>query len=119
MRFLADQDLYKVTIDQLKRWGHDVVTVRELRMQRTPDEDLLKKTKEENRLLITRDKDFGTLVFLNKTLSTGVILLKIAPTIIEEVHQEVDRFLKEHSEEDLRYLFCVVEPHRHRIRHLR
>ena len=41
MRFLADQDLYKVTIDQLKNWGHDVVTVKELGMQGAMDEDLL------------------------------------------------------------------------------
>lgn len=30
----------------------------------------------------------------------------------------VQDMLDEHSEEELRGLFCVVEPHRHRIRHL-
>lgn len=32
MRFLIDQDVYQVTVDQLKEWGHDVTTVRELEM---------------------------------------------------------------------------------------
>ena len=73
MRLLPDQDVYRVTIDQLKEWGHDVVTAKELGMQRAADEDLLKKARELDRLLITRDKDFGTLVFLKKELSPGVI----------------------------------------------
>jgi len=118
MRLLADQDIYKVTVDQLQEWGHDVLTVKGLGMQNASDEDLLKKARIENRLLITRDKGFGALVFLNKLLSTGVILLKIAPINIEDVHKEIYRLFKEHNEEELRGFFCVVEPHRHRIRHL-
>jgi len=118
MRVLADQDVYQVTIEQLKKWGHDVVTAKELGMQKAGDEDLLRRARMENRLLITRDKGFGTLVFLDKALTTGVILLKIMPMIVEEVHQEILRLFKEHPEEELRNLFCVVEPHRHRIRHL-
>ena len=119
MRLLADQDIYKATLNQLKEWGHDIVSAKELGMQGAKDEDLLRKAKLEKRLLITRDKDFGTLVFLNKELSTGVIFLKITPVTIMEVHQEIHRLFKEHKEEALKSLFCVVEPHRHRIRYLR
>ena len=118
MRLLADQDIYKITVDKLQEWGHDVVTVKQVGMQNGSDEDLLEKARIENRLLITRDKGFGVLVFLDKALSTGVILLKITPVTIEEVHKEIYRLFKEHNEEELRGLFCVVEPHRHRIRHL-
>ena len=119
MRLLADQDVYKVTIEALKLLGHNVVTVKELGMQGATDRDLLRKAKIDNRLLITRDKDFGTLVFWEKELSTGVILLRITPMTTEEVHHEIQRLFDEHKEEELKSLFCVVEPHRHRIRHLR
>lgn len=34
MRILADQDVYKLTIDKLKKWGHHVATVKELGIQR-------------------------------------------------------------------------------------
>lgn len=119
MRLLADQDVYRITIDRLQQWGHDVVTVKELGLQGSSDEDVLRMATIENRLLITRDKGFGTLIFLNKALSTGVIMVKISPVSMEEVHQEIYRLFEEHSEEELRSLFCVVEPHRHRIRRLR
>ncbi|MCK4579789.1 MAG: DUF5615 family PIN-like protein [Dehalococcoidia bacterium] len=116
MRFLADQDIYYVTIKWLRREGHDVVTAKDLGMQRAADEDLLKKAREMDRLFITRDKDFGALVFLKEALSAGVVLLRVTPVTVEEVHQEIDRLFQEHAEEDLRGLFCVVEPNRHRIR---
>jgi hypothetical protein len=48
MRLLTDQDVYRITVEQLKKWGHDVVTAKELGMQRASDRDLLMKTIETN-----------------------------------------------------------------------
>ena len=119
MRLLIDQDIYKITMDHLREWGHDLLTAKELGLQQASDEDLLKSARGENRLLITRDKGFGGLVFLNKELATGVILLRMTPMNAEEVHHELHRLLEEHGEDELKKVFCVVEPHRHRIRRLR
>lgn len=87
MLIIVDQDVYKLTVDKLKEWGHNVATSKELGMQRASDKDLLKVAKETNRLLITRDKDFGSLTFLEKEKSAGVILLRGSPKTIEAVHQ--------------------------------
>ncbi len=118
MRLLVDQDIYKITIDHIRQLGHDLITARELGLQQATDEDLLKRGRVEKRLLLTRDKGFGGLVFLKKELSTGVILLRMTPAVAEEVHRELHRLFEEHDEEELRNVFCVVEPHRHRIRRL-
>jgi predicted nuclease of predicted toxin-antitoxin system len=118
MRFLVDQDVYHMTVVWLRQQGHDVVTAEELGMQRASDDALLARAKETFRLLLTRDKDFGALTFLQAQLSGGVILLRVTPTMVEDVHQELQRLLKEHREEELRGSFCVVEPRRHRIRRL-
>ncbi|MCK4792269.1 MAG: DUF5615 family PIN-like protein [Desulfobacteraceae bacterium] len=118
MKFLVDQDVYFITVQLLREWGHDVVTARELGMQRAPDVEMLSKAAESHRLLVTRDKGFGSLVFLGAPSPPGVILLRISLTTIDEVHKELRRLLLGHSEKELRSLFCVVEPHRHRLRHL-
>lgn len=118
MRFLVDQGAYRVTIEWLRKEGHDVVTAKELGMQRAADQDLLKKAKEKDRLFLTRDKDFGALVFLRALESAGVILLRVMPMVIDEVYQELQRLFGEHKEEEFKRFFCVVEPHRHRIRRL-
>jgi len=119
MRFLADQDVYQLTIEWLRNEGHDVVTARELGMERAADEDLLRKAKALDRRFLTRDKDFGALIFLHRELSAGVILLRITPTTVEGVQRELGRLVQEYTEEQLRDLFCVVEPNRYRIRRLR
>jgi predicted nuclease of predicted toxin-antitoxin system len=115
MRFLTDQDVYFSTTTLLREWGNDVVTAKDLKMERARDEELLLKAKELNRIFVTRDKDFGALVFL-KDINNGVILLRMTPSTIDETHKELKYLLSEHSEEDLNQYFSVVEPNRHRIR---
>lgn len=102
----------------MRKWGHDVVTARDLLVQQASDEEMLLKAKQEDRILITRDKDFGALVFLNEQACTGVVLLRMSPSNIEETHHELKRFLDEHKTDELQHAFCVIEPGRHRIRHL-
>jgi predicted nuclease of predicted toxin-antitoxin system len=41
------------------------------------DEDLLRMANFEERIFITNDKDFGELIFLQRKLSTGVILFRV------------------------------------------
>ncbi|MDD5204298.1 MAG: DUF5615 family PIN-like protein [Desulfobacterales bacterium] len=118
MRFLADNDVWKKTIDLLRTWGHEVVTAREISLSDASDRELLAKAAEDNRLLITRDSDFGALVFLGKAAHNGVILLRIAPETTIEVHQELRVLLDKHREDHLRRCFTTVEPGRHRIRQI-
>jgi len=118
MRFLVDHDVYFLTVEWLRRAGHDVVTAKELGLQRAADEDLLAHARTLDRLFLSRDKDFGALVFLHATASWGVIFLRVSPTTVEAVHREIERLLQDHTEEELKHLYCVVEPHCYRIRHL-
>ncbi len=117
MRFLADQDVYAVTIRFLKSFGHDVVRALELGLSRASDAELLRLASEQQRILLTRDRDFGALVFL-QSMGTGVIYLRITPSTQDAVHQELGRVLALYAEEELRFAFVVVEPGRHRMRRL-
>ena len=49
----------------LAGWGHDVVSALETAPSAT-DESLLAWAREEQRVLITEDKDFGELVFVRR-----------------------------------------------------
>ena len=118
MRFLADQDVYRPTVVWLRSEGHDVVTASEIGSARASDEELLEQAHGDNRALVTRDKDFGALVFLRIRACSGVILLRMAPSTVADVHEELGRLLREHSQDEIREHFIVVEPGRHRIRQL-
>lgn len=79
------------------------------------DSDLLRLAKEQSRIFVTRDRDFGGLVFV-KGLEVGVIYLRILPSTQNSVHKELKRVLGKYSESELMKAFVVVEPGRHRFR---
>jgi predicted nuclease of predicted toxin-antitoxin system len=116
MKFLIDQDVYKVTIDFLRGLGHEVITARELGLATASDIDILRAAYERNLILVTRDKGFGALLFLSHMENHGVIRLKIEPKNISEVHEESTNFLRRHGTLDFNDYFVVIEPGRHRIR---
>ena len=61
MRFLADQDVYGVTVDFLIALGHDVVTAAQLGLSRDADIALLAAAQADQRILVTRDRDYGAI----------------------------------------------------------
>jgi hypothetical protein len=64
MRFLVDQDVWKVTFDLLRAWKHDVVSARELGMARSSDKELLLRAAKEKGCSLRGTKVLGLLHFL-------------------------------------------------------
>jgi predicted nuclease of predicted toxin-antitoxin system len=62
---------------RLRAEGHDVQYVAELATG-ISDDAVLRLSNEADRLLLTADKDFGALVFRQRRLSSGVILIRLA-----------------------------------------
>jgi predicted nuclease of predicted toxin-antitoxin system len=115
MRFLADHDVYAVTSRLLVAEGHDVVRVADLGLAQASDSEILSRSQQERRILLTCDRDYGRLVYVGGA-NAGVIYLRINPASAGAVHQELLRVLGLYSENELLVVFVVVEPTRHRIR---
>lgn len=118
MRFLIDQDVYATTVRFVKDLGHDVLQVAELGLSQEEDTALIIKAQEDNRIFITRDRDFGGLIFI-KGLGAGVIYLRMLPSNKSAVHKELERILASYPEDDIKKSFIVVEPGRHRFRSIK
>jgi predicted nuclease of predicted toxin-antitoxin system len=117
VRLFLDQDVYSVTAKFLRDAGHDVITASDIGRSRATDTELLGFAHQEGRIMVTRDRDFGELVFL-KEMGAGVIYLRLPPAALEAGHKELETVLTAHSEDELRSAFVVVEPGRHRFRRL-
>ncbi len=118
MRIFCDQDVYRLTVEFLRSLGHDVVTAADVEMSQAVDREILQFAATEGRILITRDKDFGSLVFSRRFSHNGVILLRITPLTLSDIHTELARFLSLQVEEDIQHSFVVIEKDRHRIRRI-
>ena len=117
MRFLVDHDVYAATTRFLLGLGHDAVTVSQIGLAQAADEELLQTARSQSRILVTRDRDYGGLVFV-KSLGAGVIYLRVLPSTQHAVHAELGKVLEKYQEIELNAAFVVVEPDGHRFRKL-
>lgn len=76
MNFLADESVDRQIVERLRQDGHQVWYVAEMEPG-ISDENVLDLANKEGYLLITADKDFGELVFLQRRLMSGVTLIRL------------------------------------------
>lgn len=116
MKFIADENIERPIILFLKAEGHDVLSVVENYVG-SSDEDILRLANQEERILITNDKDFGELTFLQKKVSTGILLIRSRSESSVIKVELVRRVLKE-REDRLKGYFVVVSERGYRVRPL-
>lgn len=113
LMFIADEGVEKEIVLTLRR-KYDVLYVAES-MQSSADDQILRKANEENRILITLDKDFGELVYRLNQVHAGVVLCRVQSMPIQEAVMLVAETIEKYGT-DLRGAFTVIQPKNVRIR---
>jgi predicted nuclease of predicted toxin-antitoxin system len=114
MRFLADEGVDKPIIDQLRNSGFDVHYVLETH-RGSDDEQVLSLANDEDRILLTQDKDFGELVYRLRKVHQGIILIRLGRTPASEKALLVNYVLSEYGDK-LDQSFTVIQANAVRIR---
>ena len=91
MRLLADQDVYAATVQFLRGLGHDVETASERGLAQSADSDLLHVAQTDERIFVTRDRDYGGLVFV-QALGAGVVYLRVLPSTLQRCMRNLSAF---------------------------
>ncbi|MCW6039039.1 DUF5615 family PIN-like protein [Spirulina subsalsa FACHB-351] len=117
MKLLLDQDVYQGTVRFLLELNHDILQVEEIGMAQASDEEILKAAKGQNRILVTRDRDYGNLVFV-QAIHVGVIYLRLSLAHLSRVHSILSHVLEIYSQERLSKSFVVIESTGYRLRDL-
>jgi predicted nuclease of predicted toxin-antitoxin system len=76
VKFLVDQNRSPALAERLRDAGHDAVHTMELGLERAEDDELLLLAREERRVVISGDTDFGALLALANATSPSVILFR-------------------------------------------
>ena len=115
MRFLADECVWQITIEFLQHEGHQVIRAFDVGLRETDDQIILDYAVSENCILITRDKDFSNILIYPPSSHLGLIVLKIKPETIVNVHDVLKVALSDFTQESIRKTLIIVDHKKFRL----
>ncbi len=77
MKFLLDMGIPQSTAAFLQSQGYNAVHLRDQGLQRLPDDKIIEKARQEERIILTHDLDFGRLIALSQRRLPSVITFRL------------------------------------------
>ena len=112
LKLYLDQMLRLDVAQALRGEGHDVLRASEVGQDRADDQQILQKSIDENRVLVTLDEHFGDWVILPLSKHPGVIRLKVNPATSSNIIKLLVPFLRIHSPRQFKN-HLVILSHKH------
>ena len=117
MNIKLDENLGSLGVSLLEVDGHDVRTIAEQQMSGANDERIYEACRDERRVLVTLDRDFGQTIRFPPEVTAGIVVLeckgRLSPTMILARLTELATLLRTRPID--RELW-IIEPGRVRIR---
>jgi len=118
MKFLADMGISQSTVQALRNVGHDAVHLREQGLQRLIDVAILEKARQEKRIVLTFDLDFGELLAVGLHDSPSVIIFRLHNATPASVQPKLMEVLEKEGKELEQGAIVIVQDTRYRLRRL-
>jgi len=115
VKFLIDADMPRSIVEIIRSFGFDVEDVRDIGMGTAKDKEIIEYAVNDNRIIVTRDTDFGEV--LRYPRHPGAIIFRLPYTFtVNEINKRVKEFLTSVSEDKFRNAIIIVELSRYRRR---
>ena len=108
VKFIANVNIEKPIVDFLIKKGFDVKWVTDIDKQMT-DIRVCEIANNEQRVIITNDKDFGEIIFLQKKISYGIILLRVKGQNSSEKIFLLEKLLDKYPDKIINHFVVVTK----------
>ena len=97
MKFLFDQSADFRLIAHLRSHGHDVTAISRDYPHSLADEDVLSIARQEQRILVVADRDFGELIFHQGLEHEGVLFFRLPGADLQTKTDHLDTALTDYT----------------------
>jgi predicted nuclease of predicted toxin-antitoxin system len=98
MKFLADMGISPRVVEELRMKKHDAIHLIEEGLNRLPDREILQKARQENRVLLTHDLDFGELLAASGGELPSVVVFRLKDMRAANVSKHLFSIINQQSE---------------------
>ncbi len=99
MKFLANMGISPRTVEWLRSQGYDAIRLVEEGLQRLTDEEIVVKARQEERIILTMDLGFGSLLVISGQVLPSVILFRLTDERPEFVNERLAKVLESFESE--------------------
>lgn len=118
MKFLADMGISPRSVEYLRSEGHDAIHLHELGLDSLSDPRILEMARDQERVVLTHDLDFGELVAASGALLPSVITFRLRDMRATKVSRYLQSIVLQYSDELTDGVVMTVTEGRIRIRSL-
>lgn len=97
MKILVDENIPLLTVESLRKLGHDVLDIRGTPDEGTLDDDLWSKSQIQGRLLITTDKGFSK---HRNEFHYGILIIRLKKPNRAKIHQRIMQAISQVGENE-------------------
>jgi predicted nuclease of predicted toxin-antitoxin system len=116
MKFFANENLFEPIIGFLRGLGSDILSTRDAKLSGISDNEVYRFACEEERVIITMDKDFSRVFRFPPEKCGGIIVIKIYKRTVDETLEIFKKFFASLKKKDIRKNLVIITPDGVRIR---
>ncbi|MCA9414024.1 MAG: DUF5615 family PIN-like protein [Candidatus Omnitrophica bacterium] len=91
--WLADENIDPAVVEYMRRKGLSVQSIQEAVMRGASDLKILEKGLNEQRIVLTHDRDFGTMAIAAKKPYFGIVFIRPGHISVEKTIETLDEIL--------------------------
>ena len=106
MNIFVDENIPKITVEELTNLGFNVIDIRNTDKEGIPDDLTWEKAQENNSLLITTDKGFSR---YRDTTHYGIIIIRLKKPNRRKIHNRILYVIQNFDKDEWRNKLVVIK----------